>query len=68
MAEIPIYGTLENRTGEPIARADQIIDPGSGKMVSDLLHGSGTVLEYMTDQDADAMIAELFPVIAGNTE
>lgn len=63
MAEIKIYGTFKNDTGEPIASSDQIIDPATGKMVSELLgQGStGADIEYMTDKDVADGLAALFP-------
>lgn len=63
MAEIKIYGTLKNDTGEPIASADQIIDIATGKMVSELLgQGStGADIEYMTDDDVEQALVTLFP-------
>ena len=60
MADIKIYGTLRNETGEPIARADQVLDPESGKMISELLHECVTPGESMTDADVEQMISELF--------
>ncbi len=60
MAEIAIFGTLSNKTGEPIARADQVLDPESGKMVSELLRVGVTPGESMTDADVEQMISELF--------
>lgn len=63
MDYIKIYGTLKNDTGGPLASADQIVDPATGKMVSELLgQGStGTDIEYMTDDDVTAALAALFP-------
>ena len=58
MAKIKIYGTLHNDTGEPIASADQIVDPATGKMVSELLGQGG---ESMTDEDVENLLSELFP-------
>ncbi len=37
MANINIYGTLINDSKEPICRADQVIDPATGKYMSELL-------------------------------
>lgn len=62
MAEIKIYGTLSNDTGEPIAKADQVIDPATGKMVSELLaEGTGgtTDMQEITAEEIDTLIAEV---------
>lgn len=66
MAEIKIYGTLSNDTGEPIAKADQVIDPATGKMVSELLaEGTGgTDMQEITAEEIDTLIAE----VLGNNE
>lgn len=63
MDYIKIYGTLHNDTGGPLASADQIVDPATGKMVSELLgQGStGADTEYMTDKDVTDGLATLFP-------
>ena len=63
MDYIKIYGTLKNDTGGPLATADQIVDPATGKMVSELLgQGStGADIEYMTDEDVTDGLAALFP-------
>lgn len=37
MADIPIYGTLVNDTDGIIARADQIKDPRTGKVLTEVL-------------------------------
>lgn len=63
MDYIKIYGTLKNDTGEPLASADQIVDPATGKMLSELLGQgtSGADVEYMTDEDVADGLAALFP-------
>jgi hypothetical protein len=43
MADIKIYGTLKNDTGEPIAYASQVIDEATGKTIDELLSGSGSI-------------------------
>lgn len=62
MAEIKIYGTFKNDTGEAIASSDQIIDPATGKMLSELLGqgSSGADTEYMTDEDVEQALVTLF--------
>lgn len=64
MDYIKIYGTLKNDTGGPLASADQIVDPATGKMLSELIgQGStGADVEYMTDKDVADGLAALFPV------
>ena len=63
MAEIKIYGTFKNDTGEPLASADQIVDPATGRMLSELIGqgSSGVDIEYMTDADVADGLAALFP-------
>lgn len=66
MAQISIYGTLVNDTGEPIANADQIYDRESGKMLSEIIRdgigGGGSVIdgEEFTADDVAEWINELF--------
>lgn len=62
MDYIKIYGTLKNDTGGPLASADQIVDPATGKMLSELLGqgSSGADTEYMTDKDVADGLAALF--------
>lgn len=47
MANIPIYGTLINDTDGIIARADQILDPRTGKLLTealeDIQQGGGNI-------------------------
>ena len=64
MDYIKIYGTLKNDTGGPLATADQIVDPATGKMLSELIGqgSSGADTEYMTDKDVADGLAALFPV------
>ena len=63
MDYIKIYGTLKNDTGGPLASADQIVDPATGKMLSELIGqgSSGADTEYMTDEDVADGLAALFP-------
>lgn len=63
MDYIKIYGTLKNDTGGPLASADQIVDPATGKMLSELIGqgSSGADTEYMTDKDVADGLAALFP-------
>lgn len=63
MDYIKIYGTLKNDTGGPLASADQIVDPATGKMLSELIgqSSSGADTEYMTDKDVVDGLAALFP-------
>lgn len=63
MDYIKIYGTLKNDTGGPLATADQIVDPATGKMLSELIGqgSSGSDTEYMTDKDVEDGLAALFP-------
>ena len=46
-----------------MASADQIVDPATGKMLSELLGqgSSGADIEYMTDKDVADGLAALFP-------
>lgn len=60
MAEIKIYGTLKNDTGEPIATADQILDPDSGKYLNELLGQGGSGIEYMTPDEAKDLANSIF--------
>lgn len=62
MADISIYGTLVNETGEAIARADQVIDPVTGRMVSELLQSGssgGLPAKEMTAEDIAEIAAEV---------
>lgn len=63
MDYIKIYGTLKNDTGGPLASADQIVDPATGKMLSELIGqgSSGADTEYMADKDVADGLAALFP-------
>lgn len=67
MADISIYGTLVNDTGEPIARADQIADPRTGKLLTEILDelpkGGGTGGECPTLRE---LTAEEIREIANN--
>ena len=62
MDYIKIYGTLKNDTGGPLASADQIVDPATGKMLSELIGqgSSGADTEYMTDDDVEQALVTLF--------
>ena len=61
MANIKIYGTLLNDTKEPIAYASQIVDEETGKNVLELISDAASdANEYMTDEDADALVNSIF--------
>lgn len=60
MAEIKIYGTLKNDTGEPIATADQILDPDSGKYLNELLGQDISGMECMTPDEAKDLANRIF--------
>lgn len=59
MAKIDIFGSLNNATGEPIVMAAQVYDETSGKYLPELL-GAGGVDGYMTQEEADALVDEVF--------
>ncbi len=56
MANINTYGTLVNDSKEPICRADQVIDPKTGKYVSELVSGRD-VHQAISEQEIEAMIS-----------
>lgn len=63
MADIKIYGTLKNDTGEPIAYASQVVDDESGKTVVELIKGmggGGTAGESMTAEEAQNLVDSIF--------
>ena len=53
MAEIKIYGTLKNDTGEPIVTTDQVFDTSRGKYLNQLIGDEGG-----GSSDAPLMTAE----------
>lgn len=58
MADIKIYGTLKNDTGEPIVYASQVVDSGSGKTVLELLDGASP--ELATETEAIEAVDSIF--------
>lgn len=65
MAQINIYGTLHNDTGEPIVEADQVYDTRDGKSESltDILDGIRSVTSdppvAFTDEEMNALYEEV---------
>jgi hypothetical protein len=63
MAEIKIYGTLKNDTGEPIVYASQVTDETTGKTILELLESSGAgseSVEAMTSKEIEDAAADVF--------
>lgn len=61
MADIKIYGTLKNDTGEAIAYADEVIERKSGRNVAELLAastGGADMSEYVKHDELSERLSE----------
>ena len=63
MAEIKIYGTLKNDTGEPIVTTDQVFDRERGKYLNELIGdegGGSSDAELMTAEEGRQLAERVF--------